>query len=661
MPVRTTPFESPSEAALRLWEEGFTVVPLGGPQEIVPAWFVKDRCEGNAQEAAKRWPKTPRIKWKEFQSRAVTEAEIQGWAAQWPAANWAILTGKEIVVVDADTADAVAWVESGAITRCMRWVDTAHGRHYWFARNPNIEITNSVGKQKLDMRGFGGYVVAPGSVHAEGVIYTEHCNSDWPDLSPAGLTVLSADDLAAINTFNGGGASTVDSRGNLNFTASPVFVPGELAEVGGRNHGLAQQVGSWVGHGASIQEIMQRAHGWNEQLTQPLPVTEVDMTAASIVATHLRNHPEAVIAIAPIVPPLPTSEYFVSASDMVAGSLRPLPYLIRHYLLADSLALIFGAPGSGKSVVAMDWAICVALGRPWQGKAVRQGAVFYVAGEGHHGLGRRLMAWQQANDTSLDGAPLYFTKQSVAIYDRFAAEKLAAAIYELSAITGAVPVLICIDTLARNFGPGDENSTKDMSQFIMHVELLLQKKFGACVLLVHHTSKAEKGEARGNGALKGAVDTEFAVIRDVAGAVVVQAGKIKDGPTPTNKVFDLQIITLPIPSEFPDEPETSVVLTPRADLTELIETAVARNSSARGGGNKSIALDVLSNLYQTTRAKLAREDLDPDEAKVTVAYWRTTTGLNPKRFNEAFTALQRDGMVRHENPFVFILTPETGA
>jgi len=41
-----------------------------------------------------------------------------------------------------------------------------------------------------------------------------------------------------------------------------------------------------------------------------------------------------------------------------------------------------------------------------------------------------------------------------------------------SALTGSSPVLVVIDTVARNFGPGDENSTKDMSTFIQAATMI---------------------------------------------------------------------------------------------------------------------------------------------------------------------------------------------
>lgn len=642
-------YETAAEAAHRLYEEGLTLVPLGSPFEAPPRKHV-ERCK-SLDEAREKWPKTPRIAWHEYQTQSVPEETMQGWLRMWPDANWAVLTGKEIVVIDADSADAMAWVESGAITRTTRTVSTAKGKHYYYQRNKDLEIRNSVGKCKVDIRGFGGYVVAPGSVHATGVVYTEHTppgvDCDWRE-----LPMLGAGDLAAINAYNGGGASTVDGQGNLNFTAQPVFTPGAPAPEGQRNNALAQNVGSYIRAGMSLHEIMNAARTWNDSLSAPLAAGEVERTAVSVVQTHLRKNPGANIPVQPLpelTPQPEPSSFFLSADDVMAGADKPLPYIVRHYLLLDSLALIFGAPGSGKSMVALDMAICIALGIEWHGQRVKQGPVIYIAGEGQHGIGRRLMAWQLQHGQALRGAPLYFSRQSAAIYDRFAAEQLTAAVDLLVQLHGHDPVLIVIDTLARNFGAGDENATKDMNQFIQHVEALLQKRFGACVLIVHHTSKGDKSEARGNGALKGAIDTEFSVMRDETGAVVVQAGKIKDGPTPNNKHFDLAIIELPITPELDHEPETSVVLVPRAQIDFMPNDKPLRQS------NQGNALAVLRNLYAISRNNLEAQGRDPSEANVETAWWRKATDMPRNRFNEVVKALAKAGRIEINAPHVRLI------
>jgi RecA-family ATPase len=68
-----------------------------------------------------------------------------------------------------------------------------------------------------------------------------------------------------------------------------------------------------------------------------------------------------------------------------------------------------------------------------------------------------------------------------------------------------VPALIVIDTLARNFGGGEENTSQDMSRFIDSGDKL-RKDFSASVLVLHHPGKNTEKGARGHSALLAGVD-----------------------------------------------------------------------------------------------------------------------------------------------------------
>jgi RecA-family ATPase len=67
----------------------------------------------------------------------------------------------------------------------------------------------------------------------------------------------------------------------------------------------------------------------------------------------------------------------------------PVP-LIGGTLDADTLAVLAGPWGTGKTFLAIDWACCVATGTPWQGRPVKAGRVLYIATEGVHGLRSRV-------------------------------------------------------------------------------------------------------------------------------------------------------------------------------------------------------------------------------------------------------------------------------
>jgi hypothetical protein len=82
-----------------------------------------------------------------------------------------------LLVVDEDAPDAFARYAAGADQSVPETftVATGKGRHYYFAAPDGLELGNRTGALKghgVDVRGRGGYVVGPGSLHATGRAYT---------------------------------------------------------------------------------------------------------------------------------------------------------------------------------------------------------------------------------------------------------------------------------------------------------------------------------------------------------------------------------------------------------------------------------------------------------------------------------------------------------
>lgn len=108
---------------------------------------------------------------------ATTDEEtIRQWWTRWSDANLGIVTGavSGLLVLDEDGVE-------GAETLCQqkRHIPPTAisrtgggGRHYYF-QHPGFRCGNTTAKigNKVDTRGDGGYVVAPGSIHASGNPY----------------------------------------------------------------------------------------------------------------------------------------------------------------------------------------------------------------------------------------------------------------------------------------------------------------------------------------------------------------------------------------------------------------------------------------------------------------------------------------------------------
>ncbi|MCR9236178.1 MAG: AAA family ATPase [Alphaproteobacteria bacterium] len=253
--------------------------------------------------------------------------------------------------------------------------------------------------------------------------------------------------------------------------------------------------------------------------------------------------------------PKQTKFHLIHAHEVLA-KLGPINWRIKDFLEEDTTGLIFGDPGSFKSFIALDMAFHVAAGKDWHGHAVKQGPVIYIAGEGHGGLARRFAAWERHHGVQLADLPIYASAQAAQFYD---AESAADVVEAVQAITRKAPepALIVIDTLARNFGGGDENSNTDMGVFLNHVDGLLRARFGATVMIVHHTGHSHKERARGATALKGGMDFEYRVDKTEMGMTAcLSCTKMKDAKEPAATWFEGREI---IVGGFDDDEMTSLV------------------------------------------------------------------------------------------------------
>jgi RecA-family ATPase len=182
-------------------------------------------------------------------------------------------------------------------------------------------------------------------------------------------------------------------------------------------------------------------------------------------------------------------------------------WLIDRHLPEDGFAVLCGAYSGGKSFVALDWSMSIAAGVPWLGHQVKQGEVVYIYAEGARGLKKRARAWRKEHGVAENPKGFRAISCSVNVLD----EKLIACTIAAIKASGAKPRLIVIDTLARCFGAGDENSTKDMNAFVNACTEMREEFEGATILVVHHVGKEEKKGSRGANALPAAADIAFTV------------------------------------------------------------------------------------------------------------------------------------------------------
>lgn len=161
-------------AALGYARMGWPVFPLHTPSA--------DSCSCSKGAECDRRGKHPRTP-NGLTDASTDEATICAWWAKWPAANVGVRTGNGLVVVDVDSAERVEL--EGKLPPTRR-VHTGRGRHYYF--KGEAKSGQNVYGPGVDVRGAGGYVVAPPSLHSSGARYEwdPSCElvAELPDLGP---------------------------------------------------------------------------------------------------------------------------------------------------------------------------------------------------------------------------------------------------------------------------------------------------------------------------------------------------------------------------------------------------------------------------------------------------------------------------------------------
>lgn len=222
---------------------------------------------------------------------------------------------------------------------------------------------------------------------------------------------------------------------------------------------------------------------------------------------------------------------FYHASEAIEQATAP-KWVIKGIAEEDSLVGVFGPAKSGKSFVTVDMACCVATGKDYHDRRSKEGLVLYLAGEGHRGLSRRLLAWEMVNDTKLKNSKLHYSERGVQILDDLDAEMMRNEALTIQDTYGEPPKLVIVDTLARNFGPGNENSTEDMNRWIANIDRFIREEFRCCVVLVHHTGHGHLARGRGSSVLPAALDWEYSVSKndeELEWSLDLEQTLVKDG------------------------------------------------------------------------------------------------------------------------------------
>jgi hypothetical protein len=215
--------------------------------------------------------------------KAATPAvtQIERWWSRWPDASIGIATGRRagFVALDVDDrhggGDALHELErlNGELPRSPESLTGGGGRHVLLAIPNNVTIPSSEGKiaAGLDVRGDGGLIVAPPSIHISGRAYTWDVSAHPDDVPIADMP----DWLAA--------RAVADTRRRRSAHLTPPGRKqrardhaGRSIPVGKRNLTLFRRAGAMHRAGLSEAAIRAALHAENKLCTVPLTDNEID-------------------------------------------------------------------------------------------------------------------------------------------------------------------------------------------------------------------------------------------------------------------------------------------------------------------------------------------------------------------------------------------------
>lgn len=330
---------------------------------------------------------------------------------------------------------------------------------------------------------------------------------------------------------------------------------------------------------------------------------------------------------------------------------RPHPApLVDKMLFRNSLAWLIGAPGAGKSFLAIDLAMKVGMGGGViAGNKVQGGRVLYIIAEGVDGIGIREQAWHIEHDTVGKTPNIVWQDIAVSLYDPTWSGGLADAIGE-EADAGDPFDLIVIDTLARSSEGAEENSATDTASIIKHADTLRRRSGGATVLLVHHTGKDASAGGRGSTAFKGAVDSEITLTGSTKTTITVSVTKQKN--VDELKPFGLVAKKIGLGGGIGadgDEMTSLVLLDPAAGEVDVAEDL---NDETTLGERVRIGR-VLRYLGSPSTKYLIRNKLDEDQFG--------GLGMGQDKLNKRLAGMMQHGLVEEtkgdKGQSMFSLTP----
>ena len=238
----------------------------------------------------------------------------------------------------------------------------------------------------------------------------------------------------------------------------------------------------------------------------------------------------------------PSRKWFTLADTFTPRA--PVRYVIDTILPEGSLSMLYGAPGSLKSMLALDMLVCIAAGKPWlspsqngegQGMATERSAVLFVDFDSGKRIVMERMEAVARGHGITDPARLPFYAESMELPWLLAPERSSVEAFARDMRAQSVRACV-IDNFGVITGGVDENSS-EMATVMGNLRWLAEST-GAAVVVIHHPRKGDtKGNSnagdslRGHGSILAALDLALLVEREQGSRIVaVRSVKARSVP-----------------------------------------------------------------------------------------------------------------------------------
>lgn len=452
--------------ALRYYDLGFSVIPI----------VYKD--------------KKSLVPWQEYQTKRATREQVEIWFKNPELEiNIGIVTGaiSGIVVVDIDTTESIGKpLPPTATSR------TGRGGSHHLYKHPGALVKTVAGiLPGVDIRGDGGIIVLPPSIHPNGnkyewVIPPEDGFEDMPDW------VFGTENRQTVQ----GSILDVVPEGTRNSTATKV---------------AGQLLGGHLSPELSIL-AWEALKKWNQETCKP-PLIEKELRTIfeSIYGREERKRDNTKTV---------SSINSISLSELIATEFPAPLWLVDKLIPNEALTIISGAPASYKTFITIEIALKVAGGEKVFGHfPATQCPVLIIDEENNPRILKERTRLLSTNSS----LPIYFASKGNFLLNEESVKNLIEHAKKKEVGLVIIDSLICIHD-------SDENSASGM-RTVMKLLKEITKNGIATVVIHHHRKRKERGDAkqdiRGSSDILAQVDCHLAVERKNQ-SVIIHQSKLRE-------------------------------------------------------------------------------------------------------------------------------------